>query len=76
MRVIVAGAGQMGSLYAAAFSENGHETTLFDRNSELVTAVRTRGLVIVAMGTATLIACLQRTIQRISIPEPISCCSW
>lgn len=46
MRVIVAGAGQMGSLYAAAFSENGHETTLFDRNSEMVTAVRTRGLVI------------------------------
>lgn len=44
MRVIVVGAGQMGSIYAAAAIENGHEVKLVDANDDLVDHINREGL--------------------------------
>jgi 2-dehydropantoate 2-reductase len=46
MRIVVVGAGQMGSLYAAAFLENGHQVLLFDSDRRVVEAVNAAGLAI------------------------------
>ena len=44
MRVVVVGAGQMGSIYAAAAHENGHEVRLVDASEELVAEINEHGL--------------------------------
>ncbi len=46
MKVTVVGAGQMGSIYAAAAAENGNEVWLVDANQAVVDAISERGLLI------------------------------
>lgn len=46
MRVFIVGAGQMGSIYAAAAHENGHDVRLVDASEAVVDAVTKRGLII------------------------------
>lgn len=44
MKVVVVGAGQMGSIYGAAAHENGHETWFVDAAAAVVDAINERGL--------------------------------
>jgi 2-dehydropantoate 2-reductase len=44
MRVAIVGAGQMGSIYGAACSENGHEVWLVDSSEAVVDEINARGL--------------------------------
>lgn len=53
MRVVVVGAGQMGSIYGAAAFRNGHEVTFVDSAREVVDAINARGLRIDRQGGAT-----------------------
>jgi 2-dehydropantoate 2-reductase len=46
MRIVVAGAGQIGSLIGAALAENGNEVELYDTNPQLVEALNQNGLTI------------------------------
>jgi 2-dehydropantoate 2-reductase len=46
MRVTVVGAGQMGSIYGAAASDNGHDVWFVDTATSLVNAINDHGLVI------------------------------
>jgi 2-dehydropantoate 2-reductase len=46
MKVIVVGAGQMGSIYGGAAHDNGHDLCFVDANQGIVDAIAARGLVI------------------------------
>lgn len=46
MRVVVVGAGQMGSIYGAAAQDNGHQVWFVDSAAAVVDAINERGLVI------------------------------
>jgi 2-dehydropantoate 2-reductase len=53
MRVLVVGAGQMGSIYAAAASENGHDVSLVETSQPTIDAITADGLIIVRRGGRT-----------------------
>ena len=53
MRVVVVGAGQMGSIYGAAAFRNSHEVTFVDSAPEVVDAINARGLRIDRQGGPT-----------------------
>lgn len=46
MRVVVVGAGQMGSIYGAAAHDNGHQVWFVDSAAAVVDAINERGLII------------------------------
>ena len=46
MKVVVVGAGQMGSVYGVAAHENGHEVLFVDANAELVEKINADGITI------------------------------
>ncbi len=46
MKISVVGAGQMGSIYAAAAADNGNDVWLVDANTSVVDAINARGLLI------------------------------
>jgi 2-dehydropantoate 2-reductase len=46
MKVVVVGAGQMGSIYGAAASENGHDLWFVDAAAGIVDAINERGMII------------------------------
>ena len=53
MKIIIAGAGKIGRSVAAILSEEGHDITVIDRDSELISLISNELDVICVEGSAT-----------------------
>ncbi|MCZ8258925.1 MAG: 2-dehydropantoate 2-reductase [Beijerinckiaceae bacterium] len=55
-KILIAGAGALGSLFGGLLAEGGHDVTLFTRRRDHVEAVRSKGLRIIEEGASRIVA--------------------